>query len=133
MSVAARVIYQLGEQLISDKFVALAELIKNGYDADGTVDKISVNTRVMIPHGRSRIIVQDNGNGMTQSILTTSFMRISTNIKTQQKFSLYFNRRVLGEKGLRRISMQRLDASEMYISVCKQTSVWHKNRGRRSQ
>jgi len=45
MSASARVIYQLGEELISDEFVALAELIKNAYDADCTKVRITVDTK----------------------------------------------------------------------------------------
>ncbi|MGG1638879.1 sensor histidine kinase [Paenibacillus sp. NRS-1760] len=108
VSVAARIIYQLGEQLISDEFVALAELIKNSYDADCTVVKITIDTTALTPHGQGRIVIEDNGNGMTKDLMTQNFLRISTSFKKVFKYSPYFKRRTLGEKGLGRLSIQRL-------------------------
>jgi signal transduction histidine kinase len=108
VSVAARVIYQLGEQLISDEFVALAELIKNSYDADCTRVRIEVDTKVETKYGKGRIIIEDNGNGMTKTLLTKMFLTISTSFKKVEKYSPHFNRKTLGEKGLGRLSIQRL-------------------------
>lgn len=108
VSVAARIIYQLGEQLISDEFVALAELIKNGYDADCKLIDIKVDTKVETKYGRGRIVIKDTGNGMTKGILTKSFLRISSDFKKTNRYSPYFKRRTLGEKGLGRLSIQRL-------------------------
>ncbi|MCM3715865.1 ATP-binding protein [Alkalihalobacillus oceani] len=108
ISVSARVIYQLGEELISDEFVALGELIKNAYDADCRKVTIKVDTKTMTSHGQGRIIISDNGNGMLPSILENSFLRISTHFKKVEKFSPYYNRRTLGNKGLGRLSIQRL-------------------------
>ena len=108
LNISARVIYQLGEQLISDEFVALAELIKNAYDADCTKVNIIVDTNIETEHGKGRIIIRDNGNGMTESIIRNAFLKISTNFKKIEKFSPHFNRRTLGEKGLGRLSIQRL-------------------------
>lgn len=108
ISATARVIYQLGEQLISDEFVALAELIKNAYDADCTKVTVDVDTEVNTPYGKGRIVIEDNGNGMTRTILVKSFLRISTTFKLVEKYSPHFKRRTLGEKGLGRLSIQRL-------------------------
>lgn len=119
MSISARVIYQLGEQLIKDEFVALTELIKNAYDADATGIRINIDTKIRTQYGRGRITVEDNGNGMTRSILFNSFLRISTNFKLIEKFSPLFNRRTLGEKGLGRLAMQRLGDHVTLISKPK--------------
>lgn len=117
VTASARVIYQLGEQLIADEFIALNELIKNAYDADAIKVTINVDTKVETPYGRGQIIVDDNGNGMTQSTLLKSFLRISTNFKKIEKFSPYFKRRTLGEKGLGRLSIQRL-GQFMRVNTC---------------
>ncbi|WDV09168.1 sensor histidine kinase [Lysinibacillus irui] len=108
LTAAARVIYQLGEELISDEFVALAELIKNSYDADATMVKVNIDTSAITPHGQGIISIEDNGNGMTYKLLTKVFLRISTNFKKVEKYSPFYKRRVLGEKGLGRLSIQRL-------------------------
>lgn len=107
-SISARVIYQLGEQLIENEYVALAELIKNAYDADCTTVKINVDTKIDTPYGKGKIEIIDNGNGMTKTILEKAFLKISTSFKIKEKFSPYFERRSLGEKGLGRLSIQRL-------------------------
>ena len=36
-NIDARILFQLGEQLVTDRAVALAELIKNAYDADASI------------------------------------------------------------------------------------------------
>ncbi|WP_152657080.1 sensor histidine kinase [Oceanobacillus sp. CFH 90083] len=108
MSISARVIYQLGEELISDEFVALGELIKNSYDADCRKVVIKVDTKAVTPFGQGRITISDNGNGMVPSTIKNSFLRISSHFKKVEKFSPFFNRRTLGNKGLGRLSIQRL-------------------------
>ncbi|WP_028856974.1 ATP-binding protein [Psychrilyobacter atlanticus] len=114
LQAAAKLIYQLGEQLIENELVALLELIKNSYDADATFASISVDTEIMTPYGRGKIIIEDNGHGMLPSILKNSFFKIATNFREVHKESLKFNRQVLGEKGLGRLSFQRLGH---YITV----------------
>lgn len=116
VSASARLIYQLGEQLISDEFVALAELIKNAYDADCTWVRVIVDTKAVTEHGLGRIVIEDNGNGMTKSILQNAFLRISTSFKKREKYSPHFERRTLGEKGLGRLSFQRL-GNYIYVST----------------
>jgi signal transduction histidine kinase len=108
ITVSARVIYQLGEELISDEYVALRELIKNSYDADCRKVNVSVDTKVETKHGQGRITISDNGNGMVPSIIENAFLRISSNFKKIEKFSPYFHRKTLGNKGLGRLSIQRL-------------------------
>lgn len=111
---SARLIYHLGEQLISDELVALLELIKNAYDADATRVQVKIENDVETPYGKGMIIIHDNGNGMLPSIIVNSFLRLATNYKKEKKFSPHFKRRALGEKGLGRLSFQRLGK---YIEV----------------
>lgn len=108
LTASARLIMQLGEQLIEDELVALLELIKNGYDADARNVEISIDTKKQTPFGVGEIIISDNGNGMLPSIVKNSFLRLSTNFKEEEKSSPYFHRRVLGKKGIGRLSFQRL-------------------------
>ena len=68
----ARLMPQIGEQLIKNESIALLELVKNSYDADAPdvrvemwdVDKPNVG----------KIIVKDNGSGMDLSIIENSWM-----------------------------------------------------------
>lgn len=114
LSISTRIISQLGEQLISDELVALMELIKNAYDADATKVIIKVDTKAETAHGIGMIEIEDNGNGMTPSIIENSFLRISTGFKEEYKISPYFKRLVLGKKGLGRLAFNRLGK---YIDV----------------
>ena len=105
---------QLGEQLIEDELVALLELIKNAYDADANNVDVLIDTNTVTPYGKGRIEIKDDGNGMIPSIVRNSFLRLSTSFKEEEKSSIYYHRRVLGKKGIGRLSFQRLGN---YISV----------------
>ena len=56
--VDAALLVELGERLVARRSVALAELIKNAYDADATLVKVSFQN-VKGNHGE--IVVADNG------------------------------------------------------------------------
>lgn len=108
LSASARLIFQLGEQLISDEIVALMELIKNAYDADATQVSVNINSNEVTPYGIGKIVVEDNGNGMIPSIIKDSFLRLSTNFKKVNRISPYYKRLMLGDKGVGRLSLQKL-------------------------
>lgn len=114
LTASARLIMQLGEQLIEDELVALLELIKNAYDADANNVDVDINTNVITPYGKGRIEIKDDGNGMIPSIVRNSFLRLSTSFKEEEKSSIFYHRRVLGKKGIGRLSFQRLGN---YITV----------------
>lgn len=114
LTASARLIMQLGEQLIEDELVALLELIKNAYDADANNVDVVIDTNTVTPYGKGRIEIKDDGNGMIPSIVRNSFLRLSTSFKEEEKSSIHYHRRVLGKKGIGRLSFQRLGN---YISV----------------
>ena len=114
LTASARLIMQVGEQLIEDELVALLELIKNAYDADANNVDVLIDTNTVTPYGKGRIEIKDDGNGMIPSIVRNSFLRLSTSFKEEEKSSIYYHRRVLGKKGIGRLSFQRLGN---YISV----------------
>ena len=55
--ISARVVRQLGEELVTDEITAVMELVKNSYDADADWVKVSIYT----DKENSRIEIQDNG------------------------------------------------------------------------
>lgn len=91
---------ELGERLVGQPHIALAELIKNAYDADATLCTIDVD--------RDQIIVADNGHGMTETEFLTHWMTIGTRNKQERGVSRYFGRNVTGSKGVGRLSAQFL-------------------------
>ena len=104
-SVDAGVIDRLGRELVSKPETAVAELIKNAYDADAsTVDLSFENTDK--PGGR--LTISDDGLGMTRAQLVSGFMRLSSMDKVREPLSPRLQRRRAGRKGIGRFAVQRL-------------------------
>lgn len=112
-SVDAAHIQRLGEQLVSKQETALSELIKNAFDADATVVTLDFERQSRVG-GRLRIA--DDGNGMTEAVIRSSWMRISTNNKEEQPLSPMFDRVRAGRKGIGRFSVQRLGRRLNFIT-----------------
>ena len=108
----ARILCQLGEQLIKTESIALLELIKNSYDADATVCDIVMTTPSNTEKGS--IVIQDDGEGMSYETLVNVWLEIGTDYKekqsqdTQTRRTKKFNRMRLGEKGIGRLGVHRL-------------------------
>lgn len=112
-SVDAAHIQRLGEQLVSKQETALSELIKNAYDADATNVSLSFSSHEKT--GGS-LVISDNGNGMSEEVVRTSWMTISTNTKEAQPLSPVFGRVRAGRKGIGRFSVQRLGKKLTFIT-----------------
>ncbi len=96
---------QLGEELVSKPWVALAELVKNAYDADATY-AIVIFKNVMRPGGEITII--DEGSGIPFDRLQETWMRIATTDKRLHPVSPRYNRPRAGAKGIGRFAARRL-------------------------
>jgi len=70
----ARVIKQLGEQLIKNESIALLELIKNAYDADASVCSVIMLSPDDKDEGLIRI--HDDGEGMDYDTLCNVWLEI---------------------------------------------------------
>ncbi len=112
----ARLLAMLGDQLIKNERIALMELIKNAYDADADWVKITFEgfgkNWETGPH--SKIIIEDNGIGMAQSVIEKAWMNPATPYKRRERSE---DRRtpdkkrvVQGEKGIGRFAMLKLGA-----------------------
>ena len=119
------VIRQLGAELVSDQVTALMELIKNSYDADASYVKIEINTTdqcnisgLYNKRHNGYILVEDNGFGMDQETILKSWLIISYSNKRAIngiKPKTPLGRTPLGDKGLGRLSTQRLaNCCEIY-------------------
>jgi signal transduction histidine kinase len=108
----------LGEQLIKNEQIALAELIKNAYDADADWVKVSFINFIEKKDGKlvitndSKIIIEDNGCGMTLDIIEKSWMNPATPNKKvgigEEKRTPQKNRVIQGEKGIGRFAILKL-------------------------
>lgn len=104
-STDAAIIDKLGRELVSRQETAVAELIKNGYDADATeVELIFKNAKE--PGGT--LVVEDDGHGMTRQQVIDGFMRLSSRDKVREPVSPKYERQRVGEKGIGRFATQRL-------------------------
>src|SRR3954468_18177575 len=83
----ARLLTMLGEQLIKNDRIALLELIKNSYDADAT--KVTIHLENfgagLSLNPDSRIVIEDNGDGMTLETVLDHWLNPATDVKHQQK------------------------------------------------
>ena len=109
----ARLLTMLGEQLIRSESIALAELIKNSYDADATsvtVDFVGFDADLRAMPG-ARIRIQDDGDGMSRETLLRDWMNPASPSKLLRKRSrprTEKGRHIQGEKGLGRFAIFRL-------------------------
>jgi signal transduction histidine kinase len=100
---AGRHIITIGRDLIKDKYAAIVELVKNAYDADSPNCKIS-----LLPFDKGttkgiKVIVKDEGHGMTFETVTDKWMVPSTDDKLKREVSPK-GRMMQGKKGIGRYS-----------------------------
>lgn len=107
----ARILLQLGDELIRNESVAVLELVKNSYDALATKVILSMNS--VDDKIKGTITVEDNGTGMDLNIVENVWMEPGSEYKQdllkeaagkQTKFA----RTVLGEKGIGRFAVHKL-------------------------
>ncbi len=114
LEVHPSVLFKLGEDLISDEIQALAELLKNSYDADSTnaiVRVVTTSGPAEFPDDRGYVEVIDDGHGMTESDIRRGWLTVSNSIKYRMKErgeTTNAGRTPLGDKGLGRLGAQRL-------------------------
>lgn len=115
--VHASLLQQLGEQLITDDIAAVAELVKNSYDADASFVEINVDPSWTSYDENGKILegkieINDNGFGMNLRNIKNGWLTISRSEKRHMKekgtVTDRFKRLPLGDKGLGRLSAQRL-------------------------
>ncbi|MCJ1708376.1 sensor histidine kinase [Microbacterium sp. VKM Ac-2923] len=128
------VLFKLGEDLISDDAQALSELIKNSYDADARVVRVTVDTENWYSRDTGELLedgdepgavlgmvrVTDNGTGMNLNAIRRGWLTVSYSEKRILKARGGKTRgaRVpLGDKGLGRLGVQRLGRAVLLETV----------------
>jgi len=125
--ITPHIVKQLGEQLVSDEITSLLELIKNSYDADASYVSIEINTsgrylaeELFYTDHSGFILVEDDGFGMSEETIMKSWLLISYSQKRELKEARKKTpkgRTPLGDKGLGRLSTQRLaDICEIFTN-----------------
>ena len=100
-TIDAELLRELGERLVGKPHIALAELVKNSYDADAT--QVTIN----FAPNKDRIEISDDGHGMTFDEFKKFWMRIGTTHKKEER-SRNLERLMTGSKGVGRLAVQFL-------------------------
>lgn len=120
----ARLLLQLGDQLIRNESIALLELVKNSYDADAT--NVNIKMENINNCEKGIIIVEDNGTGMDMEILQNVWMEPGSDYKeklySDRKIKSRYNRVPLGEKGIGRFAVHKLGNEIELISKKKNSN-----------
>lgn len=103
----------IGGQLITDKFAAVFELVKNSFDAGATEVTIKFEG---LYQGKGKIIISDNGKGMDYGDIKDKWLFVAYSAKkdgTEDKVNDYRknlkgNKAYAGAKGVGRFSCDRL-------------------------
>ena len=112
----ARIIKTIGEELINNDTVAIAELVKNSYDADAS--KVEIIFHEPLTEGYGSIVIKDDGLGMDLETVKKGWMEPATIIKTIKRKSGK-GRKLLGEKGIGRFASAKLSKNLDMITKTK--------------
>nr|WP_301541364.1 sensor histidine kinase [Xanthomonas euvesicatoria] len=110
----------LGRESIKDQTTALVELVKNAYDADAD------NVQIEIPEEtdvEQVLKIKDDGLGMNSSDINEKWLRIGYSHKRINRLTTQKGRRATGEKGVGRLSADRLGASLELRSMTQGAAV----------
>ena len=127
----------IGRELITDRITALFELVKNCYDANATrVDVVFENvsydnavvddtTKEVRVNPGSKIVIEDNGYGMSFEDIRDKWMVIGTASKRTSPFSPRpFGRRCFGEKGIGRFAVDKLGDKVNIVTKKEEDDRW---------
>ena len=117
-SIDSNTITHLGSESIKDHTTAVLELVKNSYDADAK----KVIVELEFDHDQSFIRIADNGIGMTEEEIIKNWLRIGYSEKREKK-KTKLRRRKTGEKGIGRLSADRLGSKIKLLSKTKKTKT----------
>lgn len=106
----ARLLLQLGDQLIKNESIAIVELVKNSYDADANIVNIYMENIDDPTNGI--IIIEDDGYGMSVETVENVWLEPGSDFKTKQinnlEVSPKYKRLPIGEKGIGRFGVHKL-------------------------
>ena len=115
----------LGRELITDRITALFELVKNCYDANAEIVDITFENLNPLSN-KSRIIIEDNGLGMSFEDIRDKWMVIGTSSKRRKRTTpAPYNRIVAGKKGVGSFAVDKLGGKLVMKTKKKGSSVWH--------
>lgn len=114
----ARIIRTIGDQLISGPEAAVIELVKNSYDADASF--VSVQFVPPLVAGSGRIVITDDGHGMSLKDIQEKWMEPATSSKVVSRRSPRKHRHMMGSKGIGRFAAAKLGRTMALNSVSEE-------------
>lgn len=115
--ISSRAAALIGRENVSRADGALIELIKNTYDADAEMCFVWLDVE------NDSILIYDNGTGMNENVIRSSWMVIGTNDKQVESISAK-GRVKSGEKGIGRFALDRLGSKcIMYTKMKNDATV----------
>lgn len=115
----------IGRELISDKYIAIFELVKNSYDAGAELVTISyLQDDAGVPY----IMISDDGKGMTYNDVVDKWLFVAYSEKKErnrpESYKDHFKRGYAGAKGIGRFSCDRLGTElNLFTKVSKESVV----------
>lgn len=118
-----RIFAALGSDLITNDIVAVIELVKNSYDA--FAKNVWIRFYDNQADGRY-IVIEDDGHGMTKEVIQNAWCIVATPFKENNPTIQSGNetRRVVGEKGLGRLSAARLGTKLRMFTKAPANPCW---------
>ena len=111
--VSGNIIKKFGRESISNKNVAVLELIKNSFDSKAS--RVSIDFENL--ESNPKLVIADNGEGMNYDDIQNKWMMIATPNKSERL--LEGNRTLIGEKGIGRLSSERLGKKTILVTLPK--------------
>ncbi|MEG1313303.1 MAG: ATP-binding protein [Bacilli bacterium] len=106
----------VGKDLITDKFVAIFELVKNSYDAGAKEVKITFDL--------DKITILDDGHGMSKDDLIEKWLNLAYSEKKEGKVNN--DRAFVGSKGIGRFSADRLGTKLRISTKIANEEIFHR-------
>lgn len=129
----ARLMNILGDQLITNKIVAVIEILKNCYDADSLSAEIkfcnlsNINFNDLPKEEQAYIEIKDFGCGMSLATIKNVWLRPATPEKLdikRRKQTTHNGRVIQGEKGIGRFAIHKLgEKIEVYTKTKKEREI----------
>ncbi len=123
-TVDARAMLTWGRESIKDHTTAVLELVKNSYDASASVVLVEIKAG-LLALGEPFIRIADNGVGTSSHDVETHGSRLGYSFKRDDRYTPRGRRRT-GEKGVGRISADRLGATLELRSQARVDCQWAK-------
>jgi hypothetical protein len=97
----SRLLDHIGLAMYSSLPKAISELIANAYDADATEVKVTIPKVI---DKNSEIVINDNGNGMSEDFIRQTYMKLGPNNRRGKEKSPRLKRLLIGSKGIGKLA-----------------------------